>query len=337
MKIRSKRRNVNRRTTSRKGGNLARRMGNTAMKILKRVPSTLRRNRPLREYNYYACCVDVNPIGQGGFKSVYGVTRDLNRAIDESITFRMTNSQAENSVFIVPTKQILNAWNKTLEISRLEIMNNFEKEMDLYEEFNRQGLAPRVLFRHINKQDTSSKFFALVERCAFDVHRNKFDDNYITLKTLFDRTAVAGYIYTDLKRENICIKNGKYLFVDFDTTFCYTYRNRKKKHTFTVDEISDIMEFMFLCTELNRCPENNQICSSHRYIRKRIYTLIDKYSRKGRQLIQMGGLLDMENAPLIDSQPIHVLAHYLYVNPYLPRNNLINKVIKLIQTPVMPI
>ena len=113
----------------------------------------------------------------------------------------------------------------------------------------------------------------------------------------------------------------QFLFVDYDTHFVYKYsgfktgpgNNRLSKKLVA----SDIMEFMFLITELYGCGRklDCKYCNNTQHIKDRLVELINKYSKSKSSYPMISEtdttLLDLKGAKVPFLTPLQILCHYL--------------------------
>jgi hypothetical protein len=274
---------------------------------------------------YYACCKGKKAIGSGAFKNVYTVTDDPSKALVPDISYNMTTEQAKKAVFIVPKSQLEPSWKTLQNNDKMGDLTEFLKEMNLQKNFANIGIAPKVLY--LQSSNPNEHFFAVTDQCNFSTIPSKpFNSSKNKLKELFDTMATNGYIYTDIKIGNICYdeEKEKFIFVDFDNTFCYEYDDHTDKYS-EIDTtakskiISDIMEFMFLLVELKTCGTRTRptLCMEKNQIVERLKQIIQEYSaggssssttpmysNSGETLLEMG-------SPDEDLSPIHMLGHYV--------------------------
>tara|TARA_Y100000389_G_scaffold202767_1_gene249104 strand:+ start:9751 stop:11346 length:1596 start_codon:yes stop_codon:yes gene_type:complete len=288
---------------------------------------------------YYACCNTGEPLGSGGFKNVYRVTSELSEAINPEINYDMTEEEAEKSVFIVPHPQLDMEWDREIIEVKSSSVEEFYNEMLLQTFIANIGIAPKVL--HIKSTDPYTMFFAVTHKCDFStIPSSPFTLIKDKLKKLFDTMAENGYIYTDIKKGNICYDNNeeKFIFVDFDNIFCYNYEKFNKEYKGMKERnktiLSDIMEFMFLLVEASLCKtgSTSPLCLNKKQIIERVKEIIKKYRHADTPMYDNKGgmcLLDI-NSPDSGLSPTHMLAHYLTgkrINGYLGnRTILTNKI-----------
>ena len=194
-------------------------------------------------------------IGKGAYKHVFNITSNLDainikddvltREERMSMSIMLEKQISANVVMIRPIYVIED--NPEL----IDELKEFVHEMKLQKKFAGLGLAPKVLKVNMElRNEIGYTPYAYTYRCNFNLCNYDFGQISNDLKKLFDRVAETGYIYTDIKNENICEIDQKFMFVDFHPKFVYQYKGFKtglKKPTISKKEvISDIMEFMFI-------------------------------------------------------------------------------------------
>ena len=271
-------------------------------------------------------------LGRGAYKQVYSVTSDLKNIVSddedvlsdaerESLSVQIEDKASDNVVIIMPKEYLVSS----------KEAEEFEEEMELQQEFALKGLAPRVL--SINKPKVGIDYYpyAATYRCKFNLCEYEYSSIDTQLKKLFDGVANAGYIYTDIKQDNMCefnvlhkkkVKSKHFVFVDFDKSFVYNYKgfNPAKPSTsttwkqyFTIEEIvSDMMEFMFILIELHRCELrlDCKFCDNTKNMTVRIYDLFDKY-KGGKGTHNIVKLLHFYGVDYPFLSPLEMTNYYL--------------------------
>ncbi len=247
-------------------------------------------------------------IGKGSYKSVYDLISERNKdeISDDSLTMEEREAMSvnikgkkhKNIVLITPNNKIITE----------EDIKNFNNEFALQKKFAKKNLAPSVLDKKIKKINDMDKLFALTYRCNFNICDYDYNKIENKLKKLFDRVSKEGYIYTDIKKGNLCefnllqkhkLKTNHFVFVDFDEKFIYKYAGFDTLDMKIPKEeiVSDIMEFMFLTIELHLCGKNLncKFCKNMENIKKKINKIIKKYEN--------------EDIPMISNENVLTLLH----------------------------
>ena len=247
-------------------------------------------------------------IGKGSYKSVYDLISETNKheIRDDSLTMEEREAMSvnikgkkhKNIVLITPNKKIITE----------EDIKNFNNEFALQKNFAKKKLAPSVLDKKIKKFNGLDKLFALTYRCNFNICDYDYKKIENKLKKLFDQVSKEGYIYTDIKKGNLCefnllqkhkSKTNHFVFVDFDEKFVYKYAGFDTSGMKIPKEeiVSDIMEFMFLTIELYLCGNNLncKFCKNMENIKNKINKIIIKYEN--------------EKLPMISNKKIKTLLH----------------------------
>ena len=274
---------------------------NKTKKIYKKIKGGTKKNK---ERKYYPNSL----IGKGSYKSVYDLISETNKheIRDDSLTMEEREAMSvnikgkkhKNMVIITPNKK---------EITKEDI-KDFNKEFTLQEKFSEKNLAPKVLVKKKKKYNDTYKLFALTYRCNFNICDYDYSKIENKLKKLFDNVSKEGYIYTDIKKGNLCefnllqkreLKSKHFVFVDFDEKFVYKYAgfDTSGMKIPKEDIVSDIMEFMFLTIELYLCGNNLncKFCKNVENIKNKINKIIKKYEN--------------EKLPMISNKKIKTLLH----------------------------
>jgi len=264
---------------------------NKTKKIYKKIKGGTKKNK---ERKYYPNRL----IGMGGYKSVYDLIPETekHKITDDSLTMEerevmslnIKGKKHMNMVLITPNEK---------EITKEDI-KDFNKEFTLQEKFSEKKLAPKVLVKKLKKYNDTYKLFALTYRCNFNICDYDYSKIENKLKKLFDEVSKEGYIYTDIKKGNLCefnllhkgkLKSNHFVFVDFDEKFIYKYDGFNTSFTDIPKQeiISDIMEFMFLTIELFQCGYNLncKFCKNTENVKNKINKIIKKYENQDLPMI----------------------------------------------------
>ena len=275
-------------------------------------------------------------VGSGAYKEVFNITPVLSANTKDDV---LTQSERE-SMGIVLDDGISNnvvMVRPNTPLTKIEL-GEFVKEMKLQATFAGLGLAPKVL--EVNSELKSGEEYtpyAYTYRCNFNLCDYEFSKISTDLKKLFDGVAEAGYIYTDIKQANMCefnvlrknkLKSKHFVFVDFDETFVYPYKGTKLGfgEVNLKEIVSDIMEFMFIAIEMNRCGKslNCVFCNNSHNMARRLLQLIKKYEKSKLEtypMISESGftLLDLIGAKIPLLSPLKMVNHY-FSNKVDPMN-----------------
>ena len=282
---------------------------------------------------------------------------DKDKITDDSLTMEerevmslnIKGKKHMNMVLITPNKK---------EITDEDI-EDFNKEFTLQEKFSKKKLAPKVLVKKEINYNNTYKLFALTYRCDFNICDYDYSKIENKLKKLFDNVSKEGYIYTDIKKGNLCefnllhkgkLKNNHFVFVDFDEQFIYKYNGFNTSFTDIPEQeiISDIMEFMFLTIELFQCGYNLncKFCKNVENIKNKIKKIIKKYENQKLPMItneNKSTLLHLIGADIPFMTPLAMNNFYLsncndannHKKLYDVIQNLLNDEIPLKETPIL--
>lgn len=292
-------------------------------------------------------------VGSGAYKEVFNITPVLSANTKDDV---LTQSERE-SMGIVLDDGISNnvvMVRPNTPLTEIEELEDFVKEMKLQARFADLGLAPKVL--EVNSELKSGAEYtpyAYTYRCNFNLCDYEFSKISSDLKKLFDGVAEAGYIYTDIKQANMCefnvlrknkLKSKHFVFVDFDETFVYPYKGTKLGfgEVNLKEIVSDIMEFMFIAIEMNRCGNslNCVFCNNSHNMARRLLQLMKKYEKSKLEtypMISESGftLLDLIGVKIPLMSPLKMVNHY-FSNKVRPNERdgyvLYKSVMKMLQT-----
>jgi len=280
-------------------------------------------------------------IGKGNYKSVYDLISETNKdeITDDSLSMEEREAMSvnikgkrhKNMVLITPNKKIITE----------KDIKDFNSEFELQQKFAKKKLAPIVLDKKITKFNYNNyldmdKLFALTYRCDFNICNYDYSKIENKLKKLFDSVSKEGYIYTDIKKGNLCefnllekrkLKSKHFVFVDFDEKFVYKYAgfDTSGMKIPKEDIVSDIMEFMFLTIELYLCGNNLncKFCKNVENIKNKINKIIKKYEHEILPIISnefRRTLLHLTGAKIPFMRPLSMNNYYLS-NRNDPNNN----------------